>query len=98
MNKTFSDPLGSGLLDFDNLVEIWGKPNCPYCERAKQMCKKFHLNYIYHQLDEDFTREELLERFPDAKTFPQIIVDGEYVGGYTDFKADIYKFANRVLK
>ena len=87
-----------GVLDLDNLVEIWGKPNCPYCERAKQMCKKFDLNYIYHQLDEDFTREELLERFPDAKTFPQIIVDGEYVGGYTDFKADIYKFANRVLK
>ena len=70
--KTYSDPLSSRTLEFDNLVEIWGKHNCPYCESAKQMCKKFDMNYIYHQLDEDFTREELLERFPDAKTFHKL--------------------------
>jgi glutaredoxin 3 len=90
--KTFSNK--QGVLDLDNLVEIWGKPGCPYCERSKQICKKFGLNYIYHQLDEDFTREELLEKFPYAKTFPQIIVDGEYVGGHDDF----VKYKNTVLK
>ncbi len=90
--KTFAND--KGVLDFDNLVEIWGKPNCSYCERAKQICKKFGLNYIYYQLDEDFTREWLLERFPDAKTFPQIIVDGKYIGGHDDFM----KYKNSVLK
>ena len=78
----------------DHLVEIWGKPGCPYCERSKQICKKFGLNYIYHQLDEDFTREELLEKFPYAKSFPQIVVDGEYVGGHDDF----VKYKNTILK
>jgi len=92
MNKAFSNK--QGVLDLDNLVEIWGRPGCSYCERAKQICKKFGLNYIYHQLDEDFTREELLERFPDAKTYPQIIVDGEYIGGHDDF----VKYKNSVLK
>ncbi len=90
--KTYSD--SQGVLDLDNLVEIWGKPGCPYCERAKQLCKKFSLNYIYHQLDEDFTREELLEKFPDAKTFPQIVVNDEYVGGYDNF----VEYKNSVLK
>ena len=28
-------------------------------------------------LDEDFTREDLMETFPTARTFPQIVVDGE---------------------
>jgi glutaredoxin len=68
------------------LVEIWGKSSCPYCKRAKQMSKKHGLNYVYHQLDEDFTREEFLEKFPDAKTYPQITVAGDYVGGYTEFR------------
>ena len=68
------------------LVEIWGKRNCPYCNKTKQMSQKFGLNYIYHQLDEDFTKEEFLERFPDAKTFPQILVDDKHVGGFTDFR------------
>ena len=68
------------------LVEIWGKRNCPYCNKTKQMSQKSGLNYIYHQLDEDFTKEEFLEKFPDAKTFPQIIVDGKSIGGFTDFR------------
>jgi glutaredoxin 3 len=92
MNKALAND--KGVLDLDNLVEIWGRSGCSYCERAKQICKKFGLNYIYHQLDEDFTREELLERFPDAKTYPQIIVDGEYIGGHDDF----VKYKNSVLK
>ena len=90
---TFADDKGTAF-ELEDLVEIWGKPSCPYCERAKQMCKKFELDYIYHQLDEDFTREEFLEKFPDAKTFPQIIVNGEYVGGHDDF----VKYKNTVLK
>ena len=94
MNKAFAFSNKQGVLDLDNLVEIWGRPGCSYCERAKQICKKFGLNYIYHQLDEDFTKEELLERFPDAKTYPQIIVDGEYIGGHDDF----VKYKNSVLK
>jgi glutaredoxin-related protein len=33
-------------------------------------------------LDEDFTREQLFEEFPTARTFPQIRVDGKSIGGY----------------
>ena len=29
----------------------------------------------------------MMEQFPGARTFPQIRVDGENVGGYTEFKA-----------
>ena len=49
------------------------------------MTVQFDLNYTYYQLDEDFTREEFLEKFPDAKSYPQIIVDGKLVGGYMEF-------------
>ena len=64
------------------MIEIWGKPNCPYCERAKALCESRNLKYKYKQLDVDFTRDEILENFPGAKTFPQIVVAGTKIGGY----------------
>jgi glutaredoxin-related protein len=38
-------------------------------------------------LDVDFTRDEFMQKFPTARTFPQILVDGDLVGGYTEFAA-----------
>ena len=64
------------------MIEIWGKPACPHCEAAKRTCEKYGLKYVYKQLDVDFTRDEVLETFPGARTFPQIIVGGTKIGGY----------------
>jgi glutaredoxin len=64
------------------MIEIWGKPACPYCEAAKRLCETRNLKYVYKQLDVDFTRDEVLETFPGARTFPQIIVGGTKIGGY----------------
>ena len=63
------------------MIEIWSKPACPYCVKAKNLCEQKGYDYIYKMLDEDFTREELFEEFPGARTFPQIRIDGENIGG-----------------
>jgi len=71
------------------LIEIFGKDNCPFCDmavnKAEQMTENEH-EYEYYKLDRDFTREELFEQFPTARTFPQIRVDGESIGGWHEFK------------
>lgn len=67
------------------MIEIWGKSNCQYCEAAKRICESREYAYAYKQLDVDFTRDEILEQFPSAKTFPQIIVNGIKIGGYNEF-------------
>ena len=36
------------------MIEIWGKPACPYCEAAKRLCESRNLKYVYKQLDVDF--------------------------------------------
>jgi len=66
------------------MIEIWGKPHCPFCEQAKQLCEMRGLTYTYKELATHFTREEVLEEFPGARTFPQIKVDGKIVGGYNE--------------
>ena len=64
------------------MIEIYGKPMCPYCDKAKALCEQNGYEYVYKQLDVDFTREELFEAFPGARTFPQIKVDDNPIGGY----------------
>ena len=71
-------------------VEIYSKPQCPYCDMAKKLAESNGHELTYKMLDEDFTREQLFEVFPTARTFPQIIVDGEKIGGYTEY--NIKKF------
>jgi|TARA_R110000803_G_scaffold64221_5_gene125161 glutaredoxin len=64
------------------MIEIWGKPACPFCDMAKALCENRQLKYTYKQLGTDFTREQVLESFPGARTFPQIKVHGTNIGGY----------------
>lgn len=64
------------------MIEIWGKANCPSCMSAKLLCETRNLDYIYKQLDIDFSRDDVLEEFPGARTFPQIKVGGDKIGGY----------------
>ncbi|MBE27462.1 MAG: glutaredoxin [Saprospirales bacterium] len=67
------------------MITIWGKPACPSCLKAKAMCESHQFKFEYKELGKDFTREEVFETFPNAKTFPQIIVGGVKVGGYEQF-------------
>jgi len=66
------------------MIEIYGKPQCPFCEKAKNLCESRNLAYIYKTLEVDYTREELLEQFPNARTVPQIVVHGNKIGGYNE--------------
>ena len=74
-------------------IEIYGKTSCPYCNMAKRLAARIcsessqqNHTYIYYQLDRDFNREELLNKFPGARTFPQIMVDNKIIGGYQEFE------------
>ena len=65
-------------------VEIYSKTNCGYCDRAKIKLKKY--NPRIYMLDQDYTREEFFTKFPNAKTFPQIIINNKLVGGYNELE------------
>lgn len=64
------------------MIIIWGKPQCPHCEAAKRMLDSRQIAYEYKQLGVDFEREDVLQEFPEARTFPQIVINGQKIGGY----------------
>jgi len=65
---------------------IWSRDACGYCESAKKLLKQKGVEFEERKLGNGWTKEQLLESVPTAKTVPQIYLDGKYIGGYTDLK------------
>ena len=65
-------------------AEIYSKNNCVFCDKAKMRLAK-HNPRIF-MLDKDFTREEFFKKFPNARTFPQIIINNKHVGTYDELE------------
>jgi glutaredoxin len=63
-------------------VTVYSKDSCVFCDKAINLLKTTDLDYNVLKLGNDFTRDELLENFPEARTFPVITLDGMFVGGY----------------
>ena len=68
------------------MITIYGKPRCTFCDSAKRLCEQKGLDYEYKMLDADYTAEELFEKVPNARTFPQIFIDGESIGGFQELQ------------
>ena len=65
---------------------VWSKPNCPHCEQAKQLLVTKNINFEVRVIGSDWTKEQLLEAVPNARTVPQIFIDNEYVGGINELR------------
>lgn len=67
-------------------VEIYTKPGCGFCDKAKDLMNNKGIAYQEYKLDVDFTRAILSEKYSTAKTYPVMVVDGFYIGGFNEFK------------
>ena len=65
---------------------VWSKYNCPYCDQAKALLTQRGIKYEERKIGDGNTREELLEAVPNARTVPQIFLDGNLIGGFTELK------------
>ena len=70
-------------------IELYSKNNCTFCDQAKQILRTHGKDYIEYKLDEDYTREILLSKFPEAKTYPVVVVDGFHIGGFEQLKKQL---------
>ena len=80
-------------------VEIYTLAYCPYCQKAKYFMKEHNVDYteISCDDDEDEKRIELTKKYnlKELATFPQIIIDGVNIGGYSDL---LEKYSSGELK
>jgi glutaredoxin 3 len=66
---------------------VWSKDNCPYCVQAKALLENKGIEFEERNINKgNWTKEQLLEAVPTARTMPQIFVDDTHVGGFTELR------------
>ena len=66
---------------------IWSKENCPYCVQAKALLESKGIEFEERNISNgEWSKEQLLEAVPTARTMPQIFLDDAHVGGFTELK------------
>lgn len=70
-------------------VEIYSKDYCPYCQQAKNLFDEKGVEYTEYDVTSDEAKQkEMMERSEgNLLTVPQIYINDELVGGYTDLQA-----------
>jgi glutaredoxin 3 len=67
-------------------VTLYTKHDCFYCSQAKVLLASKNIPFTELKLNDDYTRDNLLEMFPSATTYPVVVVDGFNIGGFTQLK------------
>jgi glutaredoxin len=68
---------------------VWSKDACPFCVQAKALLEARGIEFEERNVSTDWTREQLLEAVPNARTLPQIFLDNQHIGGFTDLRAHL---------
>ena len=65
---------------------VWSKYHCPYCDQAKALLTQKGIVFEEKKIGDGYTKEELLEAVPTARTVPQIFLDDKLIGGFAELK------------
>jgi len=66
-------------------VKIFSTGACPICDNTKKLLSKWGIQYDEARVDQDRTElKQMLEVTEGARTVPQILIDGKWIGSFTD--------------
>ena len=66
-------------------VKIFSTGICPICEKTKHLLQKWGIPYEEARVDTDMSaRKEFTLKTRGARSVPQILIDGEWIGGFSD--------------
>jgi len=68
-------------------IEVYSSGHCPYCVMAKQFLEKRGLVYTEIRVDLDPSKRDEMMKKSRQRTVPQIFINNESIGGYTDLMA-----------
>ena len=65
---------------------VWSKNQCPFCLQAKSLLSSKGIEFEDRNINDNWTKEQLLEAVPNARTLPQIFLDDKLIGGFTELR------------
>ena len=70
----------SDLMNFT----VYSRDGCPYCTKIQQVLQLAELRHVIYKLDRDFDRQSFYDQFGEGSTFPQVVLNGDNLGGCTE--------------
>ncbi|RKZ81222.1 MAG: glutaredoxin 3 [Gammaproteobacteria bacterium] len=68
-------------------VEVYSSAHCPYCVMAKRLLDRKGVAYEEIRVDLDPAKRQEMMKKSRQRTVPQIFINNEAIGGYTDLVA-----------
>ncbi|WP_448564193.1 glutaredoxin domain-containing protein [Thalassotalea ganghwensis] len=68
-------------------IEIYTRPGCGYCNHAKKLLENREVSYVEYDVYQNPEHFDELQQRTTSKTFPQIFVAGQSIGGFTELLA-----------
>lgn len=68
-------------------VELYSSQHCPYCVMAKQLLDRKGVVYTEIRVDLDPAKRQEMMNKSRQRTVPQIFINNESIGGYTELVA-----------
>jgi len=66
-------------------VKIYSTARCPICDKTKMLLTKWHIPYDEARVDVNHSElKEMSVITRGARTVPQIIIDGKWIGGFSE--------------
>jgi glutaredoxin len=63
---------------------VYSKEGCPYCTKIVEILTLKKFKYVEYKLNEHFDRFAFTEEFGGDATFPQVMINGQKMGGCTE--------------
>ncbi|MFW6067298.1 MAG: glutaredoxin family protein [Myxococcota bacterium] len=63
-------------------VLVYRRPGCMFCEQVEELLRENHIDFRTEDVADRDEQERVSRRY-GALAFPLVVVDGQYVGGFT---------------
>ncbi|VAW93305.1 Glutaredoxin 3 [hydrothermal vent metagenome] len=66
-------------------IKIYSTGTCPICDQTKNLLTKWGISYSEARVDQDRNElKEMLGVTNGARTVPQILLNGKWIGGFSE--------------
>ena len=63
---------------------VWSKYDCTFCDQAKSLLDLKGYEIEERKIGDGYTKEDLLESVPAARSVPQVFIEDKLIGGYNE--------------
>ena len=70
-----------------NIVEIYSKDYCPYCQRAKALLTRKGIEFQEYEISTNAVLQQKMQERSGRRSVPQVFINNKHIGGSDELSA-----------